>query len=175
MSGKRTGICPKVGYDIGALLRTLKAFGRFGGRRLLSGICLVALVALAACSSDDRPECALRPAFELTVRAATGSVPSDLRLKIKYGGGVEEYAVSDTVQTQEVLFCQRRDVDGGVPEAGAEVGEVFCKLWTQGATALTVETAQYPKVERTLEAKADGECILTVEETVVLAVPEAGL
>ncbi len=128
------------------------------------------------CSSDDgRKECTLRPAFELTVRAASGPVPDDMRLKIKYGGGTEEYAVSDTTQTQEVMFCQRRGSDGGVPEAGVPAGEVFCKLWTQGAADLTVESSKYPKLERTLQADADGECILTVEELVVLSLPEAGI
>ena len=142
--------------------------------RLLGGLALVTCA--SACSSDDpREECALRPAFELTVRAASGPVPDDLYLKIKYGGGVEEYRVSDTVQTQEVMFCQRRDADGGAPEAGAAAKEVFCKLWTQGAATLTVETSAYPRIERALEAKADGDCILTVEESVVLSVPEAGI
>ena len=155
-------------YDSGALL-----FVGLGRASILSALTLALLN--VSCSSDDgRKECTLRPAFELTVRAASGPVPDDMRLKVKYGGGTEEYSVSDTTQTQEVVFCQRRDPDGGVPEAGLPVGEVFCKLWTQGAADLTVESSKYPKLERTLEAKADGDCILTVEEVVVLSLPEAG-
>ncbi|MEZ4222374.1 MAG: hypothetical protein R3B13_15660 [Polyangiaceae bacterium] len=144
----------------------------------LTAACIALLLAApiaTACSSDDeREECHLRPAFELSVRAAAGPIPDDLHVKIKYGGGVEEYSVSDTVQTQEVLFCQHRDFDGGVPEAGAPVGEVFCKLWTQGATDLTVESATYPRLEKRLEAKASGDCIQTVAETVVLGDVDGG-
>ncbi len=120
-------------------------------------------------------ECSLKPAFALTLRALDGPVPTDTLLRVKYGGGVEEYRVSDAVQTQEVTFCQRRSEDGGAVPAGEPPSEVTCELWTQGAATIAIETSSYPRLDSSLEAEAEGRCIQTVEVTLTLGEGDGGV
>lgn len=140
----------------------------------LSLLWVLLLVTPSCTSKDPDVECRLRPAFSLRLSAVQGSLPADTLLRVKYGGGVEEYRVSDSVQTQKVVFCQRRSTDGGPLEAGVSADEIACELWTQGAATVTVESSPYPTLEEPLEAEADGRCIRTVEVDLVLGETDAG-
>ena len=133
------------------------------------------LLLLAGCSSPQEEDCPLRPAFQLRlVTAGAKPLPSDTVLRVKYGGGVEEYRLDEAVHSQENVFCQHRDVDGGPVEAGASVNELSCVLWTQGAADISVEASGYPDLEKTLEAKGKNRCIETVDVTLTLDAGDGG-
>lgn len=96
-------------------------------------------------------------------------------LRVKYGGGFEEYRLSDPVHTQEVVFCQHR-LDGGVPaEAGVPVDELYCEMWTQGAATVTVQATGYPDIEQEIEAEAEDRCIKTVDVSLRLDLGDGGV
>jgi hypothetical protein len=134
-------------------------------------------VVLVGCSSNpDDKECPLRPAFQLHLQTATGTaLPADTVVRVKYGGGVEEYRLDEVIHSQENVFCQHRDQDGGPVEAGAQVGELSCVLWTQGAATITVEASGYPDLEKDLEAKGKNRCIETVDVTLTLDAGDGGI
>ncbi len=135
----------------------------------------VVALALSACSTDPRPECPLKPAFQLSLSASEGPLPPDTVLRVKYGGGLEEYRLNDLVHTQEVVFCQHR-LDGGLPaEAGVPVDELYCEMWTQGAATVTVEATGYPDLEQKIEAQAKDRCILTVDVSLRLDLGDGGV
>jgi len=137
---------------------------------------LLGVVALGACSSDDGendPPCTIEPAFQLSVRAVSGELPSDTVIKAQYGGGVEEFHVDVTNPTLEVLLCVATSADAGV-DAGAGVQRIDCKLWAQGAATVTVTASGYPDLVQELEAQLDGECFKTVPVDLVLGDEDGG-
>lgn len=140
------------------------------------GVLVSAALSGSGCSDgngDDPKECTVKAAFELTVRTVSGALPGDTTLEVKYGGGVEAYRVDQGMQNQEVVLCTTDTADAS--DAGQAANEVYCKLWTQGAAAVTVTATGYPTVKQDLEAKAQGKCIQTVPVEIVLGDQDAGI
>jgi hypothetical protein len=154
-----------------------------------SAVALAATVAACSGNGDDQKKpCPTVPAFKLTLHAASGPLPDDTVLKVKYGGGVEEFKLADATHQQEVVLCDIETEDAGLdPEAGSDAGvdpeagtaepravALSCKVWAQGAATVTATGTGYPEVQRELEAKLDGKCIKTVPVDLLLGELDAG-
>lgn len=99
------------------------------------------------------------------LRAESGTVPEDLVLEVRYGGGVEEYRRTDPA-TPRIVFCED-SVDGGFDA-------VRCDLWTNGAASITVTGSGLSTMRRDLSATFDDPCddVMTEELVVDLAVSD---
>lgn len=140
----------------------------FSSRILCS---VLACCAALACSSEPKEECTAKAAFQLSVRAYSGSLPSDTRLTVKYGGGEETYSLADLKHDEEAVLCDAEGLDAG---DGGSVSRLVCALWTQGVATVTLQAAGYDDVERTLEAEAENDCIKTVPVELVLGDEDGG-
>jgi hypothetical protein len=102
-----------------------------------------------ACGPDPKPDVPCDgPTFDLSVRAASGPLPSDTRLNVRYGGNHdgESYALGEA-RTAQAVFCTDTSADGGA----AGVTSIDCRLYTQGPARLDVTATGYePIVERDL-------------------------
>ncbi|MFO0569354.1 MAG: hypothetical protein U0263_27090 [Polyangiaceae bacterium] len=152
----------------------MASFGR-GQSGLLWAALIAGAAVVASCSTDDGEQpkpCTVSAAFDLTVRAVAGPLPTDTTIEVKYGGGIETYRVDQGMTGQEVVLCDDELPEAG--DAGKQVELVHCKLWTQGAASVTVTATGFPTVEEDLEAKASGKCIKTVPVEIVLGDVDGG-
>lgn len=145
-------------------------------RWLFPALTCVPLV-LGGCSSDDAgsercPPAHSHPTFRLRVRAATGPLPPDVRITVKYGSGVEEFDATSPPVDPQAVFCQFERSDSDALEGGHRRGDrpqaVLCELWTDGAARVHVRASGYEDIERDLVPETD-RCglVLTVEELVL--------
>lgn len=142
---------------------------------LAAALCSTALLA-AACSEDGGPDskqCKVVPAFRLNLRAASGPLPPDTMLEVKYGAGVESYRLDQGDTGQENVLCHTDAPDGG--DAGKDVSQIDCELWTQGAAKVTLTATGYDTIVKDLGAKEDPDkCLETVTVTIILGDLDAG-
>ena len=165
--------------------------------RLLWLIC-GALV--AACGPDQGPlVCPVGPDFQVLITAEYGPLPSDLLLRLHYGGRAygdpEELALAAPMPTR-ALFCYVSDRDGTYPDgavplggrqtgtagAGGEGGgtavpgesieALSCELWTDGSADLDVWSQMYGTVSVKLQTEKH---VCTVKSSVELTLGDAGM
>lgn len=143
---------------------------------ILSGFSLCLGLSAAACSGDDGddpPQCAVQPAFDLTVNAVSGALPADTEILVEYGGAKESYRLDTGDAGQEVVLCKEHGTDGG--DAGKAVTSVTCKLWTQATSTVTVSGGGFPTVTEDLKPKYDDDkCLETVPVSIALGDLDAG-
>ena len=117
----------------------------------------------AACSDEE-------PTFAVTIEAGDDVLPTDTVVRVHSGGTTEQHP---PVSSRTMLFCT--EVSPGDLDAGAELQELHCSLYTGQAAELTVQASGYPDHESTLIVeRSDEGCIVTREERVVLLPPDAG-
>ena len=140
-----------------------------------------------ACGPDDGvdpADCEGLPvaSFRVVIVAPGSRLPADTVLRVKYGGGEEEYRLADP-QTPDVVFCRHAIADGGLLSKDASVGDggesdagvslssveaLSCKLWTNGAATATVQASGYEELVAELEAEIDDKCDEIVTKDVML-------
>src|SRR5690606_964064 len=114
-----------------------------------------------------------RPAFDVRLTAADGSLPRDVRVSVTYGGSNTESFPAQSRRENDVLCCVRGEGEGlsfnpgtcGQPvEADASLPAktsasdlIRCQLWTNGAAQVEVDASGYASVDEILVAKADEE------------------
>ncbi len=177
-----------------------KALDTFPLRSLLQFASVVLAAGLLGCGPDAAPAAGPcdgknRPAFRLILTAGGAPLPGDLELRVRYGGGSEEYSLSDPDSTPRVVFCAPATADGGSApqntssgsDAGADAGAtpvppstieaLACELWTSGAATVIVEASGYQTIETRLEAEIDTACddIVTKNVPLDLAGSDAGV
>lgn len=109
------------------------------------------------------------------MRANPGPLPVQTAITVAHGGGSEEYRLDAMMET-EILFCEPMYE---TPDASADAGAsqpvrgVSCELWTQGATAVTVDAPGYPLLEKELAVETEQGCIQTVPVEMLLAAGDA--
>lgn len=135
--------------------------------------CVVCMLGLA-CSNGHRsndPTCTdEEPTFVVSVRAGDAPLPADTVVTVQSGGTTEQYPPEGN---RSMLFCT--EVGAGDLDAGADLEEIQCSLYTGQAAALTVTASGYPSQEITLTVeRSDDDCILTREEQLVLLPGDAG-
>ncbi len=134
-----------------------------------------AVIALGlACShhgTDGEPTCSdAEPTFAVTVEAGDGPLPGDTVVRVRAGGTTEQHP---PLGSRTMLFCT--EMSDGDLDAGAELEELQCSLYTGQAAELTVQAFSYPDHESTLTVeRSDEGCIVTREEQVVLLPADAG-
>lgn len=110
------------------------------------------------------------PAFEVLIRPSTRSeLPSDLEVRLLYGGSLEETYELAAPKTLEALFCRALDWEGE-PLAGAALGgggaagaggsgnlpeALGCDLWVETPATLEVRAALYTPIAEELELELD--------------------
>jgi hypothetical protein len=159
--------------------RRFTASGRGRAAQLLRGDWLRALGYAAiglglACShhgGDGEVTCSdEEPTFVVTIAAGDGALPADTVVSVHSGGSTEQYPPDGS---RSMLFCT--EVSDGDLDAGADVDELRCNLYTGQAAELTVQASGYPDYESTLTVeRSDEDCIITGQEQVVLLPPDAG-
>jgi hypothetical protein len=127
-----------------------------------------------ACSHDGNgsdAECSdEEPTFAVTVEAGDDVLPRDTVVRVRSGGTTEQHP---PLGSRTMLFCT--EVSPVDLDAGAELEELRCSLYTGQAAELTVQASGYPDHESTLIVeRSDDGCIVTHEEQIVLLLPDAG-
>jgi len=150
-----------------------------GDRRLqvlLAGWLALSAGAAACRSSQDRSDCpGPHATFRLTVRADGKPLPRDVKIEVKYGGGVELYDAAHPVATPQVVECrQELDEDAGEDASAGQLERIVCDLWTDGAASVTVTAEGYPKTERALAAETDECGVVMTEQEITLQEGDAG-
>jgi len=120
---------------------------------------------------DGDPTCSdEEPTFAVTIAAGDGSLPADTVVHVHAGGTSEQYPPTGS---RSMLFCT--EVGAGDLDAGGDLDELECSLYTGQATELRVQASGYPDHESTLTVeRSDEGCILTREEQIVLLPADAG-
>jgi hypothetical protein len=121
---------------------------------------------------EDEPVCPRgRPAFDVRLTAADGSVPGDLELSVTVGGSVTETFPAHGRGKNDVLCCVRGEGDGlsfnpatcGEPTGDASTTEaghatvIHCQVWSNGAAQVEVDASGYAPLEQILTARADAD------------------
>jgi hypothetical protein len=161
---------------------------------------LVCGALLAACGPDQGPfGCPVGPDFSVLITAEYGPLPSDLVLRLHYGGRAyddpEELALAAPMPTR-ALFCYISDRNGqyatdavplggrttGTAGAGGEGGGSFapgasidalsCELWTDGSADLDVWSQMYGMTSVKLQTQKR---VCTVNSSVELTLEDAGV
>ena len=162
--------------------------------RVLTSLCLLAVV-LWSCGPDKPRACSGQdPDFEIVLKLAGRPLPRDTVVRVTYAGsGVESYRLSQPDAKHEVTFCEKADENGvpldadasasAAPGAAGTAGEtadpqeapvasLFCRLYTGGFTKLDISGSGFEPVSYQLAPKHD---VCTVEEPpIVLDPPDAG-
>jgi hypothetical protein len=163
---------------------------------------LVCGALLAACGPDQGPVvCPVGPDFTVLITAEYGPLPSDLLLRLHYGGRAygdpEELALAAPAPTR-ALFCYVSDRNGKYPEdaaplggrqagsagAGGEGGQgeemqgpaaavdaLSCELWTDGSADLDVWSQMYGMLGVKLQTEKH---VCTVKSKLELTLEDAG-
>lgn len=119
------------------------------------------------CPDDPsvRDECDRKPDFFLTVSAEDGTLPADLSLDIKYGGGDETLEWSRNLKGQ-IVFCAAVATEFGAGAGGASESKSYssleCELWTDGPATVTATAKGFEPIERDLRVDAE-ECTTEFE------------
>lgn len=155
---------------------------------------LSAALVLGGCGPDAAPlagpcDGKNRPAFRLVITGSGAELPRDLVIRVRYGGGSEDYQLADPSRAPRVVFCSPATVDGGTvtqstdSDAGLDGGApaepsglegLSCELWTSGAASVTVEGTGFRSETRRLEAEIDNVCNDLVTRTVTLDLVSLG-
>ena len=97
-------------------------------------------------------------------------MPADTVVRVHAGGMTEQHPPEGS---RSMLFCT--EVGAGDLDAGADLEELRCSLYTGQAAELVVQASGYPDHESTLTVeRSDEGCVLTREEQVVLLPADAG-
>jgi hypothetical protein len=121
---------------------------------------------------DEQP-----PAFLITVTAVDGSLPSNTRVRLAYGGGNEEYALDSQENRPSVMFCRAEQASFGAGGLGGGAGaggnlvpssKLVCELWIEGAATIWVQGGDYIEVAMELSGEANECGPQTVEEELEL-------
>lgn len=141
-------------------------------------------VALTCCGPDTKPrqQCAGKPDFILTVRAAFGLLPEDTTVLVTFGGDGHESYRPDARNERQVLFCDATRATaggeggangadmqdlagaGGTSADVAGISTIACELWTGGPASVRVQASGW-SVSQALTPKAD---TCTVWNSIVL-------
>ena len=160
---------------------------------------LVCAALVAACGPDQGPlVCPVGPDFQVLITAEYGPLPSDLLLRLHYGGRAygdpEELLLAAPAPTR-AIFCYVSDRNGthlddaplggrqtGTAGAGGEGGGAFmpgeavealsCELWTDGSADLDVWSELYGMVSVKLQTEKR---VCTVKSSVELTLDDAGV
>lgn len=146
---------------------------------------LLAFLALASCDDEPRPpaDCTT-PDFDVLITAVDGPLPADTVVKMVFGGGMDEYRLTDDTTDPENLFCTPSDRegnpvladngeggrsaqaghDGGAGGASSDgtVEGLRCDVWSDSSVTLTVTTSTYPVAVAQLQGKK-GVCTVSSE------------
>ena len=140
---------------------------------------------LGACDPSEPPKTCpgeVPPTFTVTVRAVDGPLPSDTKLTLQYGGGMETFALDEPPTQHSLIFCNTGPSThglGGAAGAGGEAGaggagpgsaidELVCDLYPEGAATLSVTGGEYPEVLTELEGETNECGPETVSEELIL-------
>lgn len=145
-------------------------------RILLAGWLALSASVTACGSSQDRSDCpGPHPTFRLTVRADGKPLPHDVKIEVKYGGGVELYDAAHPVATPQVVECEQRlDSDAGEDASAGQLERIVCDLWTDGAATVTVTAKGYPETERSLAAETDTCGVVMTDQEITLREGDGG-
>ncbi len=109
------------------------------------------------------------------MRADGKPLPRDVKIEVKYGGGVELYDAAYPVATPQVVECrQELDQDAAEDASAGQLEKIVCDLWTDGAASVTVTAEGYPKTERALAAETDECGVVMTEQEITLQEGDAG-
>lgn len=145
---------------------------------------LLALLALASCDDEPPPpaDCTT-PDFDVVITAVDAPLPADTVVTMEYGGGDDEYRLTNDPEGPENLFCSpsdrkgnpisgdageggqsARNADGGAGGApsGGTIEGLRCDLWSDGPATLTITTSMYPVTVAKLQPKK-GVCTVSTE------------
>ena len=157
-------------------------------------------ISLLACGPDQGPlACPVGPDFVVLITAEYGPLPSDLVLRLHYGGRAyddpEELALAAPAPTR-ALFCYVADRNGTYPSeavplggramgtagAGGEGGASFapgasidalsCQLWTDGSADLDVWSQMYGMTSVKLQTQKR---LCKVKSSIELTLDDAGM
>jgi hypothetical protein len=129
------------------------------------------MTCLWACSSsaDDPDSCGPpHPTFRLVVEAQDEFIPEDIRIRVRSGGGEEEFNAAEKEASPKVVFCELVHEQGDGEQVGP-IASVQCDLWTDGAATVWVNAHGYVEVMKDLEAEKDQKCGLKLtKETITI-------
>jgi hypothetical protein len=155
----------------------------------------LAATPFAACGPDHRPEQPCDgPSFNLVVRAETGPLPADTRIRVRYGGNSEgEPYELGTARSPQAVSCLEDTSPGGAGSEdtaagggaggagggneGTDVYKLRCGLYTQGPARLDVNATGYEPIKDEQLSFEDERHHCEVKKTFVLAPlkPDAGM
>ena len=126
----------------------------------------------SACASPDPDSVSCgpaRPTFRLLVDTEQGMVPEDIRLRVRFGSGEEQFELGGT-EDHKAIFCE---VDRGSPTAAGPIVQLICDMWTDGAATIWISASGFVDVHRDLEAVRDPHCGLRMSEVRVTLVHDS--
>lgn len=137
-----------------------------------AAVAALACLAGGGCSGGETVErcTGTGPTFHLVVSSPDGPLPPDTTIRVRYGGGVETFALADPGRPGDAVLCRATGPGDATLDAGAAEA-IACDLWTDGAAHATVTAGGYPAVERDLVASPDG-CL--TDARIELAAGDAG-